>query len=97
MTGTPSGRCFPLLLGMNTRLTGLAFQGVDDRWISAVECFSWPLPRSVDPPGKAIAVCAKGAAQQAGPLVAARCVVGGYHRASCPDTVSAHMAGSPSA
>lgn len=35
MTGIPSGRCFPLLFGMNTRLTGLAFQGWDDRWTSA--------------------------------------------------------------
>lgn len=35
MTGMPSGRCFPLLFGMNTRLTGLAFHGFDDRWISA--------------------------------------------------------------
>lgn len=34
MTGIPSGRCFPLLFGMNTRLTGLARQGFDDLWIS---------------------------------------------------------------
>ncbi|MES9508982.1 hypothetical protein ABWJ92_21620 [Streptomyces sp. NPDC000609] len=33
MTGMPRGRCFPFAFGMNTRPTGLAFQGFDDRWI----------------------------------------------------------------
>jgi len=29
MTGIPSGRCFPFVFGMNTRLTGWAFHGVE--------------------------------------------------------------------
>jgi hypothetical protein len=31
ITGIPSGRCFPLALGMHTRLTGLAFHGAQRR------------------------------------------------------------------
>jgi hypothetical protein len=45
----PSGRCLPLLLGMYTRLTGLARQGIDDRWISAANLARSPGVRARSP------------------------------------------------